>query len=401
MTLSIKSLLKSCVLKKEWVDYFLDPDKPKWAQFDSELGYILHSSVMKDGIDGASSVYTFSKTGERKIVNYQNIKCRINTYGNSFTQCHQVSDGETWQEILAAHFGEPLRNYGVGGYGLYQAYIRMLREEKINSVPYIIFNIWSDDHYRSLDIWKWIGWIDYFREQFHKDPILGFFHANPWAYLRIDKSGNFIEYKNPYSTGDSLYKLTDFTHVYNTFKDDPMVHLYLAQKKGKDVNLNILEYLAHIFDVDIDLSSPDSIAKSANAIHTEYAFRSSMYILDKMKKYADKNNKKIILLLSYSDVDVVNMIKKGIRFDTRLLNYLKANKFSFVDTLIKHKKDYNDFNISPEEYTKRYYIGHYNPQGNHFFAYAIKDDIIKWLNPKPVTYRENQSSVKDLASYLA
>ena len=41
--------------------------------------------------------------------------CRINTYGNSFTQCHQVSNGEAWQEDLAAHMGEPIRNFGMGG----------------------------------------------------------------------------------------------------------------------------------------------------------------------------------------------------------------------------------------------------------------------------------------------
>ena len=56
--------------------------------------------------------------------------CRINTYGDSFTQCHQVSDGETWQEYLAAHLGEPIRNFGMGGYGAYQAYRRMVREER-------------------------------------------------------------------------------------------------------------------------------------------------------------------------------------------------------------------------------------------------------------------------------
>ena len=27
-------------------------------------------------------------------------------------------DGKTWQEYLAAHLGEPLRNFGVGGFGV-------------------------------------------------------------------------------------------------------------------------------------------------------------------------------------------------------------------------------------------------------------------------------------------
>ena len=30
---------------------------------------------------------------------------------------------------------------------------------------------------------------------------------------------------------------------------------------------------------------------------------------------------------------------------------------------------------------KQYFIGHYNPRGNHFFAYAIKDIVIEWLDP--------------------
>ena len=36
---------------------------------------------------------------------------------------------------------------------------------------------------------------------------------------------------------------------------------------------------------------------------------------------------------------------------------------------------------------KQYFIGHYNPRGNHFFAYSIKDKVVGWLDPKPITYR--------------
>ena len=34
--------------------------------------------------------------------------------GDSFTHCDQVSDGETWQEFLASHIREPVKNFGVG-----------------------------------------------------------------------------------------------------------------------------------------------------------------------------------------------------------------------------------------------------------------------------------------------
>lgn len=36
------------------------------------------------------------------------------------------------------------------------------------------------------------------------------------------------------------------------------------------------------------------------------------------------------------------------------------------------------------------FIGHYNPAGNHFFAYAIKKTVVDWLDPKPLPYRETE-----------
>ena len=73
--------------------------------------------------------------------------CRINTYGNSFTQCHQVSDSETWQEYLAGHLGEPIQNFGMGGFGIYQAYRRLLRREKVDkNSKYVILLHVGDDY---------------------------------------------------------------------------------------------------------------------------------------------------------------------------------------------------------------------------------------------------------------
>ena len=43
------------------------------------------------------------------------------------------------------------------------------------------------------------------------------------------------------------------------------------------------------------------------------------------------------------------------------------------------------------EYMSQYLVDgaiHYNPRGNHFFAYAFKDRLLKLLDPKPVTYQD-------------
>ena len=125
---SFEEHIRTAVPVRKEIDVFLN--EMSWARFDSDIGYILGNYMPHDGMDGSSTISTSQSDGARTQFMYKNRPCRINTYGNSFTQCHQVSDGETWQEYLAGHLGEPVRNFGMGGIGVYQAYRRMIREEK-------------------------------------------------------------------------------------------------------------------------------------------------------------------------------------------------------------------------------------------------------------------------------
>ena len=75
---------------------------------------------------------------------------------------------------------------------------------------------------------------------------------------------------------------------------------------------------------------------------------------------------------------------------------------SVVDGLQKHVEDYAAYGCTPDEYVQRFYIGHYNPRGNHFFAFAIKDDLVSWLDPRPPAYdRHGEAPLRALAATLA
>jgi hypothetical protein len=50
---------------------------------------------------------------------------------------------------------------------------------------------------------------------------------------------------------------------------------------------------------------------------------------------------------------------------------------------------------------KQYFIGHYNPRGNHFFAYSIKQKVVEWLDPRPITYRQSEPDSVDFRGYLS
>ena len=53
-------------------------------------------------------------------------------------------------------------------------------------------------------------------------------------------------------------------------------------------------------------------------------------------------------------------------------------------------------NVSGAEFMKTYLVngaGHFNPMGNHFIAYSIKDKLVQQLDPKPVPYQQPNARV--------
>ena len=58
-----------------------------------------------------------------------------------------------------------------------------------------------------------------------------------------------------------------------------------------------------------------------------------------------------------------------------------------------HLKDFEKYKINVKEYLAQYFVGHYNPRGNQFCAFALKDSLVELLEPKPVQYRENPTVV--------
>ena len=68
---------------------------------------------------------------------------------------------------------------------------------------------------------------------------------------------------------------------------------------------------------------------------------------------------------------------------------------------VAHVEDFKCFRLNYEQYRRRYFIGHYNPSGNHFFAFAIKDAIVNWLDPQPITYQLGEDSLNQFKDYLS
>jgi hypothetical protein len=371
---------------------------PSWARFDPELGYVLGNYLPTDGMDGSATLSTVQSIGARTSFVYAGKKCRINTYGDSFTQCHQVSDGETWQEYLAAHLGEPVRNFGMGGYGVYQAYRRMVREEQADhGAEYLIFYIWGDDHIRSLLRCRH-AIITHFWD--HQGGSM--FHGNFWANVEMDlDSGQLVEKASRIATQSDLYRMTDPEFMVEQLRDDLALQLY-AFKLGliRDLDRGLITRLASHLDFAMNWSDESSLRRQAGELLDKYSLRATRFILDEAREFAARNGKKLLVVLFDPSRAMEEIRQKKTRYDREIVDYLAAERFRYFDMNEVHIRDFERYSVPFDEYKKQYFIGHYNPRGNHFFAYSIKNTVVEWLDPKPVTYQKREPQSIDFSGYL-
>jgi hypothetical protein len=390
----------------------------RW-QFDSELGvvdgkYVGEVGGLPGGIDGSANVGTFRADGARTSFMYTDQRPRINTYGDSFTHGDQVNDGETWQEYLAAHLREPIGNFGVGGYGVYQAYRRIIREENTDhAAKYLILTICCDDSTRSL----FRSWYPITRTLEHRV----FAGAKPNVELDLN-TRRFVEKENLLPTEQSLYHLTESQWIVDHLKGDYALQLQLyggdwwvEKQRIRHLDHYKISKLAAALDFTFDwnlegqtdtvpsryaaygVPSITRMQAQAQALLNRYAQRATIYILDKARTYAEQHGKKLLVVLVLN-TDGAALQKTGARDNQEVVDFLNRENFYYFDidqALVDDYKKANT-NLSFSDYVKKYMVngeGHLNPTGNHFFAYSLKDKLIDWLDPKPTTYERRGSKI--------
>jgi hypothetical protein len=396
---TFEAYLRKSVVDKKTLDVFLDPKQLSWAKFDPVTGYRLGNYLPRDGIDRSSTISTSRADGARTRHAYADKPCRINTYGDSFTLCHQVSDGETWQEYLASHLGEPIRNFGMGGFGVYQAYRRMVREEQTeHGAEYLIFYIWGDDHVRSLwrcrhaAIYPW--WADDGGRAFHN---------NFWANIEMNlQTGRLEERDNLLPTPESVYRMTDPEWTVRALKGDLALNLFLyASGQVRDFDVAAARKLAGYLGFDREgLDKPQPPRAVIQKLLDSYGFAATKVVLTKAREFAERHGKKLLVVLFDPSRVMKPLVEGKERYDQVIVDFLREKQFRYFDMNLVHVEDYKSFRIPLDDYMKRYFIGHYSPAGNHFFAYAIKDMVVEWLEPKPITYQGGEERWVAFERYL-
>ena len=392
--------LRNAAASEQEIDVFLN--KPSWAQFDPDVGYILGNYSPHDGVDGSKTISTIRKDGARTSFVYADQPCRINTYGNSFTQCHQVSDAETWQEYLAGHLGEPIRNYGMGGFGVYQAYRRMSREESTEKgAKYLMLYIWGDDHMRTLLRCRYALTRSWNIKQDKKEGVGTMFHGNFWCNIEMNmKTGMLEEHESRIRTPERLHNMCDPDWMHDNLIDDLALQMYLYEKGHiTDIDKKEMQRLAGYLNTGFNPNAKDMRQEIRQLLH-KYAYTATKYILKKSQEFARDNNKKLMIILFDPYGATRQLLNGEPRIDQEIVDFLEDKQIQYFDMNKVHAEDFKHFKLSQDEYYQRYFIGHYNPMGNHFFAFSIKPRIVEWLDPPPFTYRKSNTLPIDFNNYL-
>ena len=345
--------------------------------FDSHLGWVHCPTIHKNGVDDSKTFYTYESDGARKLIHFADRSCRIHAYGNSFTHCDQVNDSETWEEYLAAHLQEPIRNYGVGGFSVYQAYQRMLKVESQRNAEYIILNIYEDDHFRNLDAWRSI--------RVGAGSNCGF----TLPHLKVNMRDGICEAAgNLLSERASVGQLRNAGYRESTFANDPILRIKIATQGRQKITSTIVKTIANSFGFPEDQIPSGSPRTQIRRIHTEAALFATSKIIDWTEAFAQQNNKKLMVLLSFGRARMKQALSGQALFDQTLVDQLATKPYPVIDMRHAFAAEYQSFNGDLNSFLAPYYIGHHTPRGNFFTAWAIKDTIAKWLSPKPTPYAD-------------
>jgi hypothetical protein len=377
-----RAYLETVLYTREEVDQWITGATLSHEKHDGEIGWIPQPCHVANGINGCTCGYSYEPSGARRMTAFAHRPCRINTYGDSFTHCDQVSDGESWQERLASHLCEPIRNFGVSGNSLYQAYVRMKREEALTPASYIIFNIHGGGFWSSLSPWASLG-IPRSGTKAVRRPTVPYVKVNP-------ATGEFVECANLCPTPESLYNLCDLDWTYEHLRDEFQLKIILARENIKrqtpEASYDEIRALAQAHGINPRIESAEELSAALDQVSIRAAVFCTFRIIEKWEEFAAADSKKIFYVLSHTMEDIAKWLEGGIRFDQTLVEFLVNRKLPYIDDLEVHKADFSRFKLSINEYLNAYYNGHYTPLGNFFQAFAMKNKVVEILIPKPMAY---------------
>jgi hypothetical protein len=240
----------------------------------------------------------------------------------------------------------------------------------------VVLKVYDDDHFRNLDAWRTI--------RFGQQSACGF----TLPHLRVDVANNRCEpVENLLRTPGEVYQLCDEEFAYRTFKDDPVLRTVLAIKGNGARARELADPVAVSFGIPREGVAGAEAGRQVERAHTAAALFATRHVLTWAEGFCTKLGKKFMLVLSFNRQNVAAALENKPPFDRDLLDWLRGKPYPVIDMRDAFRAAFRQSKLGVPAFLKPYYNGHHSPAGNYFTAWALKDHLVRLLDPKPLPYR--------------
>ena len=123
--------------------------------FDKDLGWARRPGTTGiEQTEMGETTFLIDETGCRENPGWTGQSSDVAVFGDSFAFCRLVNDDETWPHALSKLLNTNVRNFGVGNYGIDQAFLRVRREIPDLSADDIVMNVVPETISRIHSYWR-------------------------------------------------------------------------------------------------------------------------------------------------------------------------------------------------------------------------------------------------------
>lgn len=295
---------------------------------------------------------------------------RIAAFGDSFTFGSGVANPDTWEEqVSRSGKNAEALNFGVGGYGLDQAYLRYLHEGMTYHPDVVVLGFMSENIFRNVNVFR----------PFYSNAYSEHLLPKPRFILNGDR---LVLQENPVKTAEDLQRfLNQDRKVLSEFgKND-----YHYQKRYRQGPWDFLPSvrLGKILIQSLHEATGEGVITQDGFYNTRSeAFNVTDKIFDEFYRAALMNNSLPVILVYPDRPDIKAFPQRQTSRYLPLLKRFESKEYRYIDLMkafIQHDPQLNWRNLSVDRW------GHYSPLGHKIAA----DFLLKYLDEQELTSRES------------
>jgi hypothetical protein len=318
--------------------------KTNYVSYSSSLGWTIKEN-------GSSRLYQANSAGIRSHKEYaftppRGIR-RISTFGDSYTHCDNVKNNETWQAVLESYdSNREALNFGVGGFGLDQAYLRYLEKGYKYKSHIVLIGFMSENIYRSVNTYR------------------PFYYAK--TGVPLTKPRFVVENDELSLIPNPMQKLQDYKtllHSRDVLSEVGINDYYYNRRYASNIfdwspNVRLAKILVH--KVKKKLHNEDIIINGQYNENAE-AFIVIKKIFDEFHNEVIDNGSMPIILVFPNKYDVLQYQRQNEKIYSPLLTFFMSRGYKYIDLM----------DAFEGAVVKDLFVDHYSPLANMLVAKHI------------------------------